>query len=1080
MSDLRDWLRENNLDQYAGIFEANDVDLDVLRDLDDADLSQMGLSLGNRRRLMKAISARVPDQTQLTVPHTGAPAQPRTPAEILSASGKTESRDAERRQVTVMFADMVGSTALSGTIDPELLGGLIRRYQDAVAGAIGRYGGFVAKFMGDGVLAYFGFPNAYEDAAERAVRAALGVLSEVGKIAAPDGSAVRARIGIATGLVVVGEIIGTGISEERTIVGETPNLAARLQAIADPDSIIVSESTRNLLGALFELTNAGAHELKGFARPVPVWRVSGEAAIESRFAAIRQRSLPLVGRAHEMGLIRERWNLARQGEGQIVTVVGEAGIGKSRVLEALLQELTGQAPTRVSLQCSPHHTDSPLHPAIQYLTRAAGPAYAATDDKGIEILRSFLNARRIDDPGALGLLVELLSLPSTEVTKSVQTPAQRKAATLALLAEVLAGSSSGHPVIVVLEDAHWADATTLELMTRVADKITRLPVLAVVSGRPEFAPPWLSRPHATLVTLGRLGRPECMQVAASVAAAHGMSAETIASIVAKTDGVPLFVEELTRSVMESAGEGSQVPITLKDSLMARLDRLGGARDVAQIAAVIGREFAFDLLEAVSDKRNGELEGVLARLVASGIVFPEERGSERSFVFKHALVRDAAYESLLLTRRREWHGRIARALEQGVGTSVREPDLLAYHFSEAGLHSPACDYRMQAGDQALSRSAYVEAIAQFTAGLKHAEALPTEERLRRQLQFWLKLGSASVVAYSMQSIEAEKAYAEASKIGEQLGDGHATFQAKWGLWVNANLRRKTGLARGRASELLALAQQSDDRELLLEAYHCQLSTAHFGGDVHGVRENSRHAIELYDVKLHRHLAHSFGGHDPCVCAHALCGTSWQLSEDRRQATEHFRLATDLAESLDHPNSLAHGLHSVAFGHQLGGDREAAFTAAQRAAGLAEKFNLPAWRASSLIIVGWASATGSGTAGAVRLIGAEIANATAAGPLPQYYLGLAAEVLLSARRPKDALAHLDRAIAGIDEASIGIYLPEIYRLRGECLLALDRYNTAEAQSAFAMALGIAKRQRAIIFERRAQESLNELQAQNKTAL
>jgi predicted ATPase len=365
---------------------------------------------------------------------------------------------------------------------------------------------------------------------------------------------------------------------------------------------------------------------------------------------------------------------------------------------------------------------------------------------------------------------------------------------------------------------------------------------------------------------------------------------------------------------------------------------------------------------------------------------------------------------------------------------------------------------------------VEAIAHFTAGLKLAEALPPQEGLRRQLQFWLKLGSASVVAHGLQSVEAEKAYTKASEIGEQLADGPASFQAKWGLWINANLRRKTALARDRASELVSLAQRSGDRELLLEAYHCQLSTAHFRGDVRGALEGCRHAIALYDMTQHRHLAHAFGGHDPGVCAHAQCGNSWQLSDEEQRARQHFTQAIALAETLDHPNSLGHGLHNIGIGHQLGGDREATYTAAHRAAALAEKFNLPPWRASSLILVGWATATGAGVAEAVRVIDAEIANATAVGPLPQYYLGLAAEVLLTAGRPADALGHLDRAIAGIDEAGIGIYLPEIYRLRGACLLALDRRNKAEARSAFAIAVDIARRQGAVIFERRAQASLS----------
>ena len=1066
MSDLRDWLRGHNLEQYADAFEANDIDLDILPELDDDDLEQLGLSLGNRRRLLKAIAVRNTAAAAISAQEKALPPDKTSPAAEAPSSG-----EAERRQVTVMFADMVGSTALSAKLDPELLGGVIRRYQDAVAGAIGRYGGFVAKFMGDGVLAYFGFPHAFEDAAERAVHAAIGILSEVGAIETPDGTRVQARIGIATGLVVVGEIIGTGMAQERTIVGETPNLAARLEALAGADCILVSESTQKLLGGLFELTHTGEHELKGFSRPVPAWRVCGEASVESRFAAIRAGGLPLIGRAHEMGLMRERWHLARQGEGQILTVTGEAGIGKSRVIEALQQELAAEAHARINLQCSPYHSDSALYPVIQYLNRAAGLAPADPPDLCTEKLRALLGARHIVNPAALPLLAELLSIPLTEAAPAA-SPAQRKAATLALIVEIMTWTSDGDPLLIVLEDAHWIDATTLEMMTRLADSITRARLLVVVSARPDFTPSWLSRPHATLITLGRLGRPECMQVVAGVAAAHGLAADTIAAIIAKTDGVPLFVEELTRSVIESAG-GESVPATLKDSLMARLDRLGGAREVAQIAAVIGRQFTFALLEAVAAKDNDELEDMLAKLIAAGIVFPEERGLERSFNFKHALVRDAAYESLLLMRRREWHGRVGLALEQRFSdVAAKEPEMLAYHFGEAGQLSLACDYRMHAGNQAVGRSTYVEAIAHFTAGLKLAETMPPPNGLQRQLDFWLKLGSALFVTQGLQSIEAETAYTKAAEIGEALGDGPASFQAKWGLWINANLRRKTALARDRANELVSFAQQSGDRELLLEAYHCQLSTAHFRGDVRGVLEGSRHAISLYDVMQHRHLAHAFGGHDPCVCAHAQCGNAWQLSGEGQNARQHFTQAIALAETLDHPNSLAHGLHSTGMGHQLGGDREAVYAAAHRAAALADKFGLPPWRASSLILVGWATASGAAAADAVRLIDAEIANATAAGPLPQYYLGLAAEVLLAAGRPADALGHLERAIAGIGEAGIGIYLPEIYRLRGACLLALERGNKAEARSAFATAADIAKRQGAVIFERRAEASLFEL--------
>jgi tetratricopeptide (TPR) repeat protein len=900
------------------------------------------------------------------------------------------------------------------------------------------------------------------------------MLAEVGGIELPDHTRVQTRIGIATGLVVVGEIIGTGASQERTIVGETPNLAARLQALAGPDTILISEATQNLLGGLFELERTGEHELKGFSRAVPVWRVRCEASVESRFAAIRTgRNLPLIGRAHEMGLILERWGLARQGEGQIVTVIGEAGIGKSRSIEALQEAIAGEPHARVNLQCSPYHSDSALYPVIQYLGRAAG--FAATDTPGarIEKLRVLFAQRIVSDKTAIPLLAELLSIPLPEAVPPSQTPAQRKAATLALIVDEFLRVGESGLVLIVLEDAHWIDATTLEMMTRLTDSLGRARALALVTARPDFTPPWLSRPQATLLTLGRLGRQECTQLVAGVAAAHGLTVETVAAIVAKTDGIPLFVEELTRSVMESAGEEGAVPATLKDSLMARLDRLGEAREVAQIAAVIGRHFSFSLLDAVASRGADRLGATLAKLVAAEIVFPAERGLERSFTFKHALVRDAAYESLLLTRRREWHERIAKALEQHFAdVTASEPDLLAHHFGEAGLLAPACDYRMRAGDLAVSRSAYPEAIAHFSAGLKLAVALSTQDGLRRQLDFQLKLGAASVVVRGLQSVDVEDAYTRASEIGEKLGDGPKLFQAKWGLWINANLRHKSALARDRASELVALAQNSGDEELLLEAYHCRWSTAFFQGDVKGSTDGCRNGIELYDMARHRHLGHQFGGHDPGVCAHSQCGNSLQLAGEGQQATQNLAQSIALAEMLDHPNSLAHALHNCGMGYQLGIDRDATFAAAHRAARLAEKFGLMPWRAGSIVLASWATAIGSGVADAARSIDAEIANATAAGPLPQYYLGLAAEVLLAAGRPADGLAHLDRAIAGIDEPGIGFYLPEIYRLRGACLLALGRDNKDAARSDFETAVDIARRQGAIIFERRAETALSEL--------
>ncbi len=455
-----------------------------------------------------------------------------------------------------------------------------------------------------------------------------------------------------------------------------------------------------------------------------------------------------------MGLLLDRWRLAERCEGQIVTVSGEAGIGKSRLVEELHEALAGAPHARIHLQCSPYHSDSALYPVIQYLNRAARFAAEDSPEAKVEKFRVLFATRAASDPAAFALLGELVSLPLPDgATPLSLTPAQQRLATIALLSDEIVRLGETEPVLLVLEDAHWSDATTLELTTHIADSIGAARLLVLATGRPEFAPPWQARPHATLLTLARLGQADSAELVAGVAAAHGLSKASVAAIVAKTDGVPLFIEEVTRNVMEQIGDdGAAVPATLKDLLMARLDRLGGAREIAQIAAAIGRQFTFALLDAVVARGDAALDPALTKLIGAGIVFPEGRG-ERSFSFKHALVRDAAYESLRLTRRRDWHERIARALEERFPEIVAsEPELLAFHFGQAGLASPTCDYRMRAGDRAVSRSAHEDAIAHFSTGLRSANALPGSERVRRQLDFLMKLSAAQTLARGPHSAE----------------------------------------------------------------------------------------------------------------------------------------------------------------------------------------------------------------------------------------------------------------------------------------------------------------------------------------
>ena len=1071
MQQIADWLTSLGMSEYAQRFAENDIDISVLRDLTDQDLKDLGVSLGHRRKMLRAI-AELAGAVSASPP--SALAEPKSP------------KTAERRQVTVMFSDLVGSTALSARMDPEDLREVISAYQKCVAETVQRFGGFVAKYMGDGALIYFGYPQAHEDDAERAVRAGLELIGAVSAI--KSNAPLQTRVGIATGMVVVGDLIGSGEAQERGIVGETPNLAARLQGVAEPNMVVIAEGTRKLLGSLFELHYLGAKDLKGIAGPVRGWAVLRASSVEGRFEALHASGLTaLVGREEELELLLRRWSRAKSGEGQVVLLSGEPGIGKSRLTAALLEAVASEPHTRLRYFCSPQNTDSAFYPIINQMERAAGLAHNDTPQARLDKLDAMLaqTSTLIQDAA---LFAEMLSLPNDGRYPALDlTPEQRRQKTLEALTSQLAELARRQPVLMILEDAHWTDPTSLEAFGRTVDRIKTLPVLLIVTFRPEFNAPWAGRSHVTSLALNRLGEREAAAIIARLVGNKELPADVMAEIVERTDGIPLFVEEMTKAVLEAEGEGEArrtvgaapsparaVPASLHASLMARLDRLGPAKEEAQIAAAIGREFTHALMAAVARKPEAELGSALDRLVAAGLLFRQGVPPHATYLFKHALVQDAAYGTLLRDARRALHARIVETIEsQFDEIAENQPELLAHHFGEAGLAGPACDYRMRAGDRAVSRSAYKEAIAHFSVGLKLAETLPqSADRVRRQLDFLVKLGPALMVARGIGSAEVEDACRRAAEIGETLDDRAAVYKAKWGLWLNANVRRKTTLARDRANELVTLAQRSGDGDQLLEAYHCRWSTAFFRGDVAAILDNSRIGIETYDMARHRHLGPAFGGHDPGVCARVCHAIALQESGDREQAQESGAAATALAEALDHPNSLGQAFHILGICLQLVGDRDATLVAADRALGLAQKFGLMPWRAGSLLLTAWATAVGSGIADAARLIDAEIDNATATGAFPQYFLGLAGEVLLIAGRPADGLAHLDRAIAAIEEPGVGFYLPELHRLRGECLLSLNRRNKAEARQAFTTARDDARQQGAKLFEHRATARLVEM--------
>jgi class 3 adenylate cyclase len=721
MQPIVQWLEALGLGQYGDAFVQADIDPAVLPDLTEADLAQLGVTLGHRKRLLRAIAA-------LSEP--GAP----PPGVAAHAAGAA----AERRQLTVVFSDLVGSTALASRLDPEELREVIGAYHRCVAAAVRRFDGFVAKYMGDGVLAYFGYPGAHEDDAERAVRAGLAVVEAAHGIAAADP--LEVRIGIATGLVVVGDLVGEGAAQEQAVVGETPNLAARLQALADPGAVVIAPATRRLIGHRFALRTLGVHALKGFAEPVEAWAVDGLAATEGRFEAGRGGGLAgFVGRELELGLLMERWELAQDGEGQVVLLSGEPGIGKSRMLSELRAQLEGAGAGSLRFHCSPYHANSAFYPIIDNFERALR---FDRDDKAAQKLDK-LEALIVGEYGCpladIRFIASMLSIPGDERYGAITImPRKFKDETLRALVDATVAIARRQPTVLLFEDAQWADPTTLELSDLLIHRVRNVPLFVVVTHRPEFTSRWSHHGHVVGFGLSKLTRAQSNALASRLVDGKALPADLLEQILEKTDGVPLFVEELTKSILESgalrdagdrwdyaASAGAlSIPPTLRDSLMARLDRFAPVREVAQIGAAIGREFSYALLAAVASQGAPELERASAQLVASGLAFQPGTLPDAVYTFKHALVQDAAYDSLLRTRRQELHGKIAWVIEQRFRhTKATEPELLAHHYTEAKRPELAIPLWQQAGSLALGRMALTEAVAHLNEGLKLVAGLP---------------------------------------------------------------------------------------------------------------------------------------------------------------------------------------------------------------------------------------------------------------------------------------------------------------------------------------------------------------------
>jgi class 3 adenylate cyclase/predicted ATPase len=1078
MQQIADWLKKLGMSEYGERFAENDIDFAVVADLTDQDLEKIGVtSLGHRRKLLRAIAEL-----------KGA----REPSSVAAAAVKPRDT-AERRQVTVMFSDLVGSTALSGRMDPEDLREIISAYQKCVAETVRRFGGFVAKYMGDGVLVYFGYPEAHEDDAERAVQAGLGLIVAVSALKAPVS--LQARVGIATGLVIVGDLIGSGESQEHGIIGETPNLAARLQGVAEPNTVVMAESTRKLLGNLFEFEDLGATDLKGITGSVRAWAALRPASVESRFEALHASGLTeLVGREEEFEILLRRWSKAKSGEGQVVLLSGEAGIGKSRLTAALLERIAPETHTRLRYFCSPQHTESAFYPIISQMERAAGFMHADTGQVKLDKLDAVLALASTSKKDA-ALFAEMLSLSNDGRYPTLElTPPQRRQKTLeALQAQVETCSRSG-PVLVIFEDAHWADPTSLEVFGRAVERIASLRVLLLITFRPEFEPPWIGQPHITARTISRLTRPEVEAMIDRIIGNKELLANGRQDIIKRTDGIPLFVEEVTKAALEAESQSAAehtaavipspavaVPATLYASLMARLDRLGApAKEVAQIGAAVGREFSHTLLAAVVSKPEAELNSALDRLVAAGLLFPQGVPPHATYLFKHALIQDAAYGTLLRELRRALHARIAAILEnQFPEIAETQPELLARHCTEAGLIEKAAELLGKAGQRSLERSALVEAVEQFKRALGQIVTLPGTPALRRiQIKFQVGLTNALLDTKGRAAPETKASVDETSSLiahadalGEPLEDPLLPFSVLYGFWVANTVDFNGDVARELAAKFLTLAEEQRVMAALPQAHFMVGLSLHATGDIARGRAHFDRAITLYDPAEHRPLATRFG-QDARVSA--LCrraAAQWFLGYPEAAIADAERALND-AREIGHTATLMFALAAIPRTYVLCGNYAAANAQIDELAALAEEKGALFWKAPVTMQRGWVSASTGKAADAVQMITSGHAAFRSTG-------GTAYMSLSHLARAHAELGHVDDAWRCIGEALTGIETTkerwcesEVNRIAGNIALLSPEPDAAKAEAYFERALAVARQQKAKSWELRAATSMARL--------
>jgi class 3 adenylate cyclase len=1054
MDNIDDWLTDIGCGSHIEAFRDSGITADLLGELSEADLRELGLNLGDRKRFLRAVAQLNESNAQ-------------DPAEDLVAPGQSTEiihhSHAERRRLTVMFIDLIGSTALSSRLDPEEWSGVIREYQDAVAGVVTRFEGHIAQFLGDGVLCYFGWPRALEDAAERAVGAGLAIKAAIAKVKAFDES-LACRVGIATGLVVVGDLIGRGASQENTAVGDTPNFAARLQEFAKAGQVVISESTKRLLGSAFAFESLGARSFKGLPGQHEVYAVLDGDPAHDRFSARSGQSVgAMIGREHELALLLDRWALSKGGEGQAIMLVGEAGIGKSRICRALFDAVSQENYLRIRYQCSPYHRDTALWPVIHQLTAASGIDQTDTNGEKLDRLEALLAPASQLDTNIAAIIGDLLGLQVEERYGPIDlSPSARREATFRALVDQIVGIAKREPVLMLVEDAHWCDPTTLELINIVIDRIDRERIMLLVTSRPENQPVFPALPHITHLTLNRLGRSGVKEIVARLGGDR-LPPSAIAAIIERTDGVPLFVEELTKALIES-GEIS-VPASLHDTLMARLDRLPEVKEVAQIASVIGREFDADPLAQIAALSQQKIATALESLRRVELVFPRG-GKTGHYIFKHALVRDAAYESLLNRRRQEIHERIFDVLRESEQTT---PGVLAYHASEAGRLKEAVEYGRIAAEEALRRPAYAEAITHLEAALGVLAMLePSEAVQRERIQLLLLAGQARIAHYGYAAASTIATYAEIESIAREIGDKELLIEGLYGRWAGHYVPGRNPIALDVANTICEVSAEVEDQLARALGHRLRGTVLTMMGRVDEATTELAVAGDYYNWERHAGFASRFG-QDVGVARDCYLTGVLTLSGRFDSAAELARKILRDLDKLNHTHTSGYALGHLACFLCAAEIEPLGVEVAEKCIAISERNRMPLWAALGRASISMARVNEGHDAEAIpefsraldmlSELNFDVFRTTL---LPTYALALARTGNFTA-----AAGHLAEARGLMEEHDARFSEPEIFRVEGH--LAILQRNNIKAKACFEHALGRAHILGHLSWELRAAEDL-----------